>query len=250
MRKRRFESATGRGLAWASIGELVVGVGAILSLVSGNAGTVIGALFIGGFFGLLSVRQLWAGRGEFGPVHEPLARRGTYLFFTAAGLLVASLLAIGTFNSPTHGFDVGDNETESAPDAHRFRDLYPGVLLFCVFLSVEVVSGGHFLWVLAGTSTRPWVRGYVALGVAGAVWIFITAHRSIQELSAEAGGRAGSVDEARRYFDRFSEAVLPTLLLVLAGTRVVAYVLLRQAMGRVREAEAAGVQPAPDAGQP
>lgn len=224
---------------WATAGEIVLAVACVFYLGFSPQPRIalLGGL-AAGVLGLVSIHRLWRGRHEFGPEHEKLARRGTYLFLTAGFLFLLALLSLDTFTAATTGLDPLDgNATASPTETHRFRDLQPSLFMASLAFGLEVASGAVLLWGLVGTEWRKFVAGYGALGVGAAIGLLIVGLRTISELQAEAGPRAGSVEEARLYFDRYLTPVLGLLMALFLGTRLYALVLLQRAQHKVADAE-------------
>lgn len=237
--KRRLTSLTGRGLVWATAGEIVLAVVCVLYLGLSPQPRIafVGAL-AAGLLGLVSIHRMWRGRHEFGPEHERLARRGAYLFLTAGLLYLLAFLSLETFTAPTTGFDpFAENTTSSPTETHRFKDLQPSLVMASVALVLEVSSGAVLLWELVGTGWRRYVAGYGVVGAAAGIALLVFGLRTIAELQAEAGPRAGSANEARLYFDRYLREVLGLLMTLFLGTRLYALVLLQRAQHKVADAE-------------
>lgn len=238
-RRHEFVTATGRGLVWAQRGEVLLGVVAVLYLVTRNPAIAVGGFFLAGIPGIVSARRMWVGKEEFGPVHEKAARRGTYLFVIAALLFLLAYASSGTFTSATQTFDPAQNETVSNDSAHRFQDLLPSLVLVCLALILETASGAHFLWELVGSGWRRFAASYALLGAACAAIAFSRGLAWVNEKRDLLGDRVDSVPAARYYFEDWVETVLPLLMASFLLTRGAAVVLLRRAMAKVAEAEAA-----------
>lgn len=242
-RRRSFVTSTGRGLVWAERGEWLLGAVAVLYLLTQNTALAVGGFFLSGVPGLISVRRMWVGREEFGPVHEKAARRGTYLFAIAALLFLLAYASSGTFASATQRFDPAQNETLSTETAHRFKDLIPSLALVSIALVLETASGAHFLWELVGTGWRRYAAAYAGLGAAAAIAVFSIGFDWVRTQQDLIGERVDSAATADYYFRYWIETVLPALMLAFLVTRVAAIVLLRRAQAKVLEAEASPPEP-------
>jgi hypothetical protein len=235
----KLRSSTGRGLTKAYAGEILAIVACAWYLLSQDVKPLLVGFLIAGLVGFASIVRMWRGQDEFGPTHRRLARRGTYLYFTASLFFFLALLSFGTFTSPTTGLDLpGVNETQSPTTPHRFRDLLPPVFLLGVAVITEALSGAFLLWHLVGERLRPAVVGYASTAAIVATTVFVRGWSKVQEFRDQGGESVDNSAYVDLAFDEFLRAVLPVFAIGFILTRLIAFWLLRRAAAKVAQAEA------------
>lgn len=213
---------TRRGLALAFYGDIAALVAIVGFLLARRATILVAGFALAGLFALPSLRAVWRGRSEFGPVQVRNGRWGMALFVVGAAAYALTLLALTT-TFPTEG---------------RLATLRIGLFLLAVALVAETASGWAFLWALADARARRLLGLQALLTVLFVVGFLVHGLSVVNDFVRRSGGVAVNPAEAASYLHDFVRTSLVDFALAFFVARLPGLVALWRVISRLAAAEA------------